>query len=809
MAQLLAEVKAARSSQSGHSRPWHVWVTTEWSVMGYRGRWLRVVPWGVCAAAAVWLVVSGIVDGWDKADPKASVVGAVSGLVALVLTILARPGQNADVELGVVADELAKTVKRQWADEVEARRLNDPYPLPVAWRTADAALTESWARLTGLASSWPGGPPSDPARWPANEAGLAGHDAQIHEVFAHRVPTRRLVVLGEPGSGKTVLLIRLLQDLIQRREDGEPVPVLFSLASWDPTHDSLEAWLAEQLRRSHPGLRAPAPTITATPGTRPTDLAQALLATGSIVPLLDGFDELPPALHTVALDTLNRTMPARQPLVLSSRAAPYRTALTRPDATVRLNGAAGIHLLPLTPQAAADYLRRDAGGPHAPAANRWNQVITHLGTSTPAGQALSTPFGLFLARTVYNPRPQATPGPHPHPDELCDTAAYPTRTALDTHLLNAYIPAAYSPHNPNPSPWTKLQALHTLTFLAHHLENHRDGTPNLAWWELHHAVSARTKRIIYGVLGGIGMAFLAVSTGDPWGGFAFGFSLVLASTVLSLLLPAIRRTPGTRLNLALRALAYSLTLSLLWMAFSLLAKILLGIETPGWRDLAALYLFIGGAVIMPLTFFRRTRTGVPKARIRWSLGSTLIGLLWVPGLTILGALAVGIIYSASAKYTYPGAYFGFFLGTPIALLYVVARAMRSEPSDLTTEVGAAPLLARDRRICLMFAPMGGLASGPIITLTIFAGASRAEAAIVVGCGVVIGLTVGAFHTAWADFVASRTYLAIRRRVPWRLMPFLQDAHEHRGVLRQIGTVYQFRHIELQRHLAQQPWPPVT
>ncbi|MFF8918978.1 hypothetical protein ACF08M_38180, partial [Streptomyces sp. NPDC015032] len=591
--------------------------------------------------------------------------------------------------------------------------------------------------------------------------------------------------------------------------DGGPVPVLFSLASWDPSHDSLESWLAEQLRRSHPGLRAPAPTITATPGTRRPDLAQALLATGRIVPLLDGFDELPPALHTVALDTLNRTMPARQPLVLSSRAVPYRTALARPDATVRLNGAAGIHLLPLTRQAAADYLRRDAGGPHAPAADRWNQVITHLGTNTPARQALSTPFGLFLARTIYNPRPQATPGPYPHPDELCDTAAYPTRTALDTHLLNAYIPAAYSPHNPNPSPWTKVQALRTLTFLAHHLENHRDGTPNLAWWELHYAVSARSKRIIYGVLGGIGIAFFAASNGDPRGGFAVGFSLALASTALSLLLPAIRRTPGTRLNLALRALAYSLALSLFWMAFSLLMKILLSIDTPTWRDLSTLYLFIGGAVIMPLSFFRRTRTGAPKARIRWSLGSTLIGLLWVPGLTILGALAQGIIYSVSPEDAFWGAYVGFVLGTMSALLHVVARGMRSEPSDLTTEVGAAPLLARDRRICFMFAPIGGLASGPIIPFIIFGGASRAEAAIAVGCGVIIGLMVGAFHTAWADFMASRTYLAIRHRVPWRLMPFLQDAHEHRGVLRQIGTVYQFRHIELQRHLAQQPWPPVT
>jgi hypothetical protein len=45
------------------------------------------------------------------------------------------------------------------------------------------------------------------------------------------------------------------------------------------------------------------------------------------------------------------------------------------------------------------------------------------------------------------------------------------------------------------------------------------------------------------------------------------------------------------------------------------------------------------------------------------------------------------------------------------------------------------------------------------------------------------------------------WLALRGRLPWRLMRFLADAHVHRGVLRQAGAFYQFRHAELQRHLA--------
>ena len=40
-------------------------------------------------------------------------------------------------------------------------------------------------------------------------------------------------------------------------------------------------------------------------------------------------------------------------------------------------------------------------------------------------------------------------------------------------------------------------------------------------------------------------------------------------------------------------------------------------------------------------------------------------------------------------------------------------------------------------------------------------------------------------------------------LPWPLMAFLADAHQ-RGVLRQTGATYQFRHLEPQRRLATRP-----
>ncbi|MGY5126896.1 hypothetical protein [Streptomyces nigrescens] len=43
-------------------------------------------------------------------------------------------------------------------------------------------------------------------------------------------------------------------------------------------------------------------------------------------------------------------------------------------------------------------------------------------------------------------------------------------------------------------------------------------------------------------------------------------------------------------------------------------------------------------------------------------------------------------------------------------------------------------------------------------------------------------------------------MSLTGRLPWTVSAFLRDAHR-RGVLRQAGAVYQFRHARLQEHLA--------
>ena len=328
--------------------------------------------------------------------------------------------------LARMADELAAAVGRQWVREAEVRRLNDPYPLPVSWAEADASLTDAWASLVRLAASGAGWPPPPPAgTWAAGPDELAGKGGELADVLA-RVPTGRLVVLGEPGSGKTVLMVRLLLDLLARRAEGGPVPILASVASWNPADQDLWDWLGAQLLIDHPALAARPPAGM----TEPTQ-AMALLASGLILPVLDGLDKIPEQVRGAAISRINDALRPGEQVVVTCRTRQYRDAV-RPQGGVEvtLRAAAAVQSRPLEADAVRGYLLDDAPGPAARA--RWDPVLALLGTRAPAGQALTTPLMVALARTIYNPRPGETTGTLRDPAELC---GLPSRAAVEAHLL--------------------------------------------------------------------------------------------------------------------------------------------------------------------------------------------------------------------------------------------------------------------------------------------------------------------------------------------------------------------------------------
>ena len=128
------------------------------------------------------------------------------------------------------------------------------------------------------------------------------------------------------------------------------------------------------------------------------------------------------------------------------------------------------------------------------------------------------------------------------------------------------------------------------------------------------------------------------------------------------------------------------------------------------------------------------------------------------------------------------------------------------PIEVAAKADPVGLLRADRRAYL--AARIAVAAISAVTMWLWAGGVFA---IADGSGyaldLVVVLLLGGTAAAWVCYVDARLRLAALRRLPWRTISFLDDAHR-RGVLRQTGAVYQFRHIRLQQQLAAgySPWP---
>ncbi|MGW5861614.1 NACHT domain-containing protein [Streptomyces sp. NPDC055239] len=788
------------------------------------------------------LVVAPRLD--DPATVIAALLPTGAGAYLAWCAFRADRAEAAVDDPGGVADRLAIAVRRQWEGEARVRRLSEPYPLPVSWRCADPDLATT----------------EEPGR-------LAGRGGDLGALFAEHLPHRRLLVLGGPGAGKTVLLVRLILSLTERRRAGEPVPVLFPLASWDPAVEELRAWMERRLVQDYADLGETAPGAYGD-----TTLAGMLLERRLVLPVLDGFDELPAAAGALALHRIAAALPYSCGLVLSSRPQEYLAAL-RPSTggPARPADLAVIHLDPLDGRSVAHYLLHDAGGAGTPAAARWTPVVTALGTDAPVAQALTSPLMVSLARSVYNPRPDEEDGQLPDPAEVLRR---PTRSAVEHHLLDAFIPAAYRPHPRRPCRWTAEQAHSTLKFLARHMEQGRDGAAELAWWRLHHAVPAVLPRVLAGVLLGVlgwlaeGAAMelihhfapqlpasprweerggLGVVAAGMCGGLAGG--LVAGLTVTLLCTTAAAAHAST--ELVLHRLADGGELALVGVIISGFAfGRRFGIRRPSSWNLRALATGIASAICYSLAFGNACGTvsallyGItaaaavrdepriyparPAARVRWhwSAGGVcrglLGGLLLGGGILLEGLFADVLSGGSDRMYIAPAdpvaaAWGAGQVGAVFAVACLLLHALRTVPVDLGAAVDGRALLANDRRIlatCVATAVVVGVA---VIGTQSWCAARWGSTGVwgsnprdgqlwVYAVGLVpallSGLAIGMRQAAWSRYAVARCYLTLRVRLPLDLMAFLADAHEQRGVLRRVGAVYQFRHIELQHRLTE-------
>ena len=101
---------------------------------------------------------------------------------------------------------------QQWEAEAELRRLNDPHPLPVSWEPAAADLVEeSPASHDGDRLAGEARPRGRALGHRPDDLRRSGND--LVDILTVSCPPVTLV-LGEPGAGKTIPLVRLVLDLL-------------------------------------------------------------------------------------------------------------------------------------------------------------------------------------------------------------------------------------------------------------------------------------------------------------------------------------------------------------------------------------------------------------------------------------------------------------------------------------------------------------------------------------------------------------------------------------------------------------------
>ncbi|PBC80891.1 NACHT domain-containing protein [Streptomyces sp. KS_16] len=629
-------------------------------------------------------------------------------------------------------------------DQVQ-QQLRSGHPLPVHCRAAPEELTgrRDGARETSAALA--DGSPLD----------LAGPLRNLAAVYT-KERRSQLLVLGRAGSGKTILVRRFAQAWLESADwtDREPVPVIFSPGSWDPTATSLRDWLIDRLERDHPFLARRVP--------HERTWATQLIVMGHVLAILDGFDEMAEDLYPPALRQLRAF---NLPLLLTSR----HDALSGIKPGEGLFP--GIELTDLTFDDCADRLDASAGW-----ASVLDRLSSHSGEPAAARLAsvLTTPLMLTMAEAFH-----ASGG---DPQCLLKLAESSSRDALEKRLLDAFVPRTYDPilnlSVPKRRRWSAERAGHWLGYLATHLRKQKTdaqkpdtrviGAQDIEWWQLGTTMSLPARMVVSGVLCGL------VS------GPAVALALVLTS------------------NPQAAVLTMFLNMLAIGLAFGLVHGF-------------ASKLKVGGA-FKPSRMQIRVRGESRKVRSRRVRESLLPRV----GVGLAGGLIFGIVlgggfavYAMLLSYSWPvaallfgnwlvaGPLIGLAAGVIVALVTWLETDAKPEESVSPTD-----LLRSNRTIVLVQMGVVGLVLGLGYgtAVTHFNGfALGLPSGIGAGLAAAIG---GGTLTAWGRWVVLvRLWLPLSGHLPWRVNAFLDDARA-RGVLRQAGAVYQFRHARLRDRLAE-------
>lgn len=740
--------------------------------MGIVGRrFIAVAGAGSVFAASWWICAR-----FTRLD-TGSAVGVAGAVLAVAVTVLwwwATRESSATASLS--AEERLRRAVISREDEVRKALLDGLIPANLAYSRDTPMTGASFSDMSGSAGF--GGlvrrTLNGLLRYDIVDTASTRNDAHgdldnIGIYFAG-LESKRLVVLGRPGAGKTVLAIELVLQLLRQAEENPAadvfigrIPVRFSVASWLPGQD-LRSWLMQRLALDY-GL------ASAT--------AQDLIDGRRVLPVLDGLDELdpeplegPPRRALALLNELNSyaELGQRAPVVVTCREERYEQ-ITK--AGHKLAGADTVTIRDLDTARLRDYLHaRYADNPQMYVS--WDKVLDQL--NGPAGvvarRVLTTPWRLLLSVTAAENG--ADPG-RLLAGGIGEDPGKAERRIAQT-LLASYIPAA-TRLKARPGRRTRhyraAKVERWMCNLAGHLAWQADQArsmpnppvgmteidivPHLLWpiggLRLVRRLHATLGLLTGGIYAAVA-AYALIGSPSAWaanisryfhGGYPFVATIVLPIGVVGLVfgLP-------------------------LWMMYQLAAAWPVPKITARTRDLARVF---------PTTF--------------------AIGF----GVFFVAAIPTGLLYGFNAALTY-GATSALVIGLASGLL---SATRLGEDSWLPTAFLSAPMSALSQELTagLMFGVAGVFTVGLPVEFLIW----RVHGIKAVAPGVIFGLTSGLmigliFSISWGRYIIGRAASTTRRSLPPRLGSFLTWACES-GLLRVSGATYQFRHRELQDWL----YPP--
>lgn len=683
-----------------------------------------------------------------------SVTGPVTGPVVLAGSIhqvsitesAAGASRTANVVSAPSVDErvglLAMASWSQWTAAVNDRRLVHPAPLPIRWRRSSEPVAGPVSAADHTRFD-----PLPGLTVPSSSELREGDNDALHRIYGG-LPSGRLLLIGKPGSGKSAAAILLLLAALRYREQATPqdqaripVPVLFTLHGWHPDRgESVTDWMTGKLAETYPMFH----------GRTGRRAATDLLSAGRVAVFLDGLDEIP---KTVQPGVLKALADAPFRLVLLTRTAEAVAAAHYGP----LAGAVALELQAVCPTDAAAYLRQPLVDPPPPA---WEAITDHLvgsgGHHHPASavsEALNTPLGLSLLGDVYGQT-----GPV---DELLDASRFPTAADIENHLLDHAISAAYTPRPGHPPPRYSVATAHrTLRYLANQLtERH---TSDLAWWHI-----------------------------PTWTPHAFRVIAFAVTAVLS------------------NGLIVGLPLSLV---FGLVFGLVVGLPVGLMFALVVILVLRAGPEASATPQRITGLTG------RSTVHSLTYGLGYALVVGLLVGLVFGVVYGLSA-----GLVSGLSIGLVSGLAGGALRGFAKTDGD-DSSLGPAHVWRHDRDallvnvfgsgllICLLAVLTIGLVPAlpsrlasrlPVVLLVALSAAllvglvSGLRARVLIKRGGTVQNTPG---TAAVETALAAVHLAVRHKIPLRLLAFLEDARS-KHLLRTVGPVYQFRHATLQARLA--------